>query len=218
MLLATIGIMRRYIGGPALVVFAAAVASATNAFVGGPEAVYFVAAVVAAAGAVWMAIQGAQSERELRAAVTGGDSWCYLVLGGLSGGGNSALFTAVHQGDCPLYDVSARIVDLDKFDLIKDNLSLEALAQAQTNLNLGNLSPKQATLLVTLEIPEKGVRWNIFFSARNGSFDEKLRLVRVEGRWVSAMRVMRRDGGKQVVLVEQVDPQFPRDSKGAVEW
>ena len=167
---------------------------------------------------MWTAIQAAQSERELRAAVTGGDSWCYLVLSAPVNGEDSAFLIVVHQGDQPLYDVSARIVDVDKFDLIKGNLSWDRFAETQINLRPGNLSPNQAAMLGTWGIPEEGVHWNIFFAARNGFFEQQLRLLRIEGRWLSAIRVTRGHDEAEVTLLEKVDPKFPRDSKGQVEW
>ena len=209
----------RYVRGPAVVVLVAAVASAVNAFADGPKALYLGAALIAAAGAFWVAIEQASWEHELQATVTGGDSWCYLTLGGLTGSGNRASVTVVHQGRYPLYDVSARIVDLDKFDLIKSTVSWETLAQTETILTVGNLGPDKAMLLpTTVEIPQKGLRWNIFFSARNGFFTQELRLLQIKGCWASATRTTRRHGETEVVLREKVDSIFPRDSMGKVEW
>src|SRR3972149_7658656 len=117
--------MNRRIGGPAFLVFTAAVVIAANAFAGGPKAVTFLAAVSAAGGALWSAIQRAESEQALRkkseeiaslshriaATVTGGDSWGYLTLSAGQG-----LLTVVHEGHFPLYDVTADVADLDKSD------------------------------------------------------------------------------------------------------
>lgn len=225
--------MTRFIGGPAAVVLVAAVAIAANAFAGGPATVTFAFAIVGAAGAFWSVMQGALWERELRkksdeiaelnrrtaASVTGGDSWCYLALDGQLDDGNSGTLVLVHQGEYPLYDVSIRIVDLDKFEQIKGNLSLQALAHSDTILNPGNLSPNQASMLGAWEIPEKGLRWNIFFAARNGFFTQRLRLLRVSGHWASATTVIRDALGKEPeTLLEKISEDFPRNSEGEVEW
>jgi hypothetical protein len=174
-------------------------------------------------------VEQARSERELRAkseeiaelnrtiaaSVTGGDSFCYLDLDPYSA--TSSLLTLTHQGKFPLYDISIRVVDLQKFDLVKDIRTLEALNQAQVILNAGNLGPGQSRLFGEWPLPKLDRQdFNIFISARNGFITELLRRRRINGRWQSAVKVTR--DGDNALLFERVDPDFPRDEKGQVQW
>lgn len=57
-------------------------------------------------------------------------------------------------------------------------------------------------------------RFNIFFSARNGFFNQALRFKKIQGKWVSATKVKR----EEKVIYEEVDDEFPRTAEGNVEW
>jgi hypothetical protein len=231
----------RCVGGPAIVVFAGALTSAAGGLwaavdadhSGGAAIVIFVGVFVTAGGALWGSIQQTQSERLLRlrsdeiaelnrtiaASVTGGDSFCYLALSLGDEAANSPLLAVVHQGNYPLYDVQIRVVDLEKFDLIKDHLTLEAMTQTETVLNMGNLSPNQAAMIGTWQLPNADQqRYNIFIHARNGFVTQMIRLRRVEGRWKSATKVTRGFGEQEAALFERVDAEFPRGEGGEVQW
>lgn len=132
---------------------------------------------------------------------------------------NTPLLTLVHQGKYPLYDVGIRIVDLEKFNLPKDKWTFEMLAQAETQLNIGNMSPKQARIIGSLSLPNTEHQgYNIFIGARNGFVTQLIRLQRINGRWKLATKVTRDVDDKPVVLLEKVDPEFPRDKMGQVQW
>jgi hypothetical protein len=131
----------------------------------------------------------AELNRTIAASVTGGDSYCYLTLSHL--GPNNAIIVIVHQGNYPLYDVSIRMVDLDKYEEVSrkfPNSTFESLKLSETNIPVGNLSPGQARLMHSMQTSTADkFRHNIFISARNGMFTELLRFAKVEGVWKSAM-------------------------------
>jgi hypothetical protein len=200
---------------------------------GGPPGLVMTGAVLAALGAFWASAQKAQFEHELRlkseelaelskttlAAVTGGDSFCYIAVSQPSPGTSRALAMVIHTGEHPLYDVSARLVDLDKFDGLKGQgtYTYEALNSTQTLIQLGTLIPKHAGELGRWDLnafPLRGM--NIFFTARNGGFTECLRVRRVGDSWAQAILVTREGGG--TTLFEQVDAAFPREPDGKVDW
>ena len=70
----------------------------------------------------------------------------------------------------------------------------------------------------------ESIRYNIFISARNGMFTELLRLRKVNGVWKSAMKVEKKNYSEKTpnapptLLKEQVDPDFPKDKNGQIQW
>ena len=152
---------------------------------------------------------------DLIAHITGGESSCYL-LGVPLPGGTLQHLSLVHVGKHPLYEVTARIVDLEQFDQIKNNPTFENIRKSEIHRQCGNLIPGHATLLGdTLSRGSGDVcRFNVFFTARNGSFTQLWRFRRVNGGWTSATRIVRGDA----VLFEQIQDSFPRNADGSVAW
>jgi len=143
--------------------------------------------------------------------ITGGDSYCYVCFTQNYLGENN--LTILHQGQYPLYDLTVRIVDLDKFDESTD--SLERAHEYQKIFSIGTMLPNQSNNLCTITLSNQEIskRFNIFFSARNGMFQELLRLKNVNNEWVSAIKV---DRGK--TLLESVSENFPKNGNEEVEW
>ena len=197
--------------------------------VGGPSALILLGAVLSAIGALWASVEQTRFERELRVksdqlaelnreiadSVIGGDSFCYLTVASLSDQSNRGVLTVVHQGKYPLYDAHARVVDLQKFDAIKDSPTLENILTAETSLSLGTLIKGHASMLGRWDLGTGDARgFNIFFSARNGSWYQNLRFRRVGGIWLFANRVVR----SEQTVFEDIQPGYPRDSSGHVKW
>ncbi len=155
--------------------------------------------------------------------ITGGDSFCYLEIGSIAQTNDHGLLVLVQQGKFPLYDLNIRIVDLDKFDKIKENLSFEKLASIETRLNLGTLSPSIAQMLGPISFPGKtNLRFNIFAIARNGGTTQVLRMKLIDNKWVRANKVTRsffkENSFTDEVVYEKIDKEYPRDLKGNVLW
>ncbi len=199
-------------------------------FINAPAALIFIGVIISAIGALWASSEQTKSERELRrkseeiaklnreivASVTGGDSFCYLIE--LLGDPNRPFRCVNHQGQYPLYDVTIRISDLDKLEALKGDLTLEKIAQTETYLKVGNLGPGQGRFMGMWELADTDQkRYNIFISARNGFFTQLLRFRRVKGRWVRATKVYR-ESEEEKVLLEKIQPEFPRDESGQVQW
>jgi hypothetical protein len=141
----------------------------------------------------------------------------------------SSTCTFVQHGTFPLYDVVARIVDLDK---------LEASIKAGTGgdpdtftvmYNVGNLAVNGLSdvgSLVKLEGDKK--RLNIFFRARNGSFIQLLRITKAAGSWHTAYKVERyvnnehlvlgKESPKRELLLTVIDDGYPREADGSINW
>lgn len=77
------------------------------------------------------------------------------------------------------------------------------------------LTPGHSLLLAKLPLgTATRKRFNVFFSARNGSFSQLLRMAVVDGSWRSATRVIR----DEKTVFEEADDDFPRDEAGEIAW
>lgn len=171
----------------------------------------------------------AELNKTIAASITGGDSFCYVLF--TMTGSTGARVTIFHQGTFPLYDVNIRIVDLEIFQNLLNagqQLTPETYMKADTVLNVGNLSPGLATTLMSQPIINLGDRlqakYNIFITARNGSFTELLRMRKINGRWQEAMKIERKNFSGEnpralpTLLKEKIDPDYPRGANGQIEW
>jgi hypothetical protein len=110
----------------------------------------------------------------------GGDSFCYMIIASAQTSGGVPIFS--HVGKYPLYGVSARIVDFEKFDLIKDkiqNMTVEQVFADDITINLGDLIPDTASARWGNPIKWSADfkhAYNIFYSARNGLWTQLLRI------------------------------------------
>lgn len=119
-----------------------------------------------------------------------------------------------HEGKHPLYDIIARIVDLQKASQLKGQFSLDTMKYTDATVQIGNLIPRAGSVLQTFQLGDVMQRdFNIFFSARNGMFEELLRLRKIDGHWRRALRVRR----NEKTVFEKIDKEFPRNNKGEVE-
>lgn len=192
----------------------------------GPPGLILLGVLISGIGAFWFAFQQAGVERELRLrsdkiaelsqnalhSVTGGDSFCYLQFMDLQP--ENGQLMVVHKGKHPIYGVEARIVDLDGVAkaATQEGKMKELMGQ---NIHIGNLAPKFARYVVPWKETVPGqLRLNIFFAARNGSYTQLYRRLRVHDGWAIATRV--EHNGKDVL--EEVSDSFPRNQKGEIDW
>jgi hypothetical protein len=146
--------------------------------------------------------------------LSGGESFCYLMLASLNRNGNTGQATVIQQGKHPLYDVSARILDLQAFEMIKGNLTFENLRTTEIHRAYGLLIPGYCKSGEFWNLGDGAVRgFNIFWTARNGGFIQQLRFRRVDGQWYHATKVER-----GAVLLEEIQPGYPRNEQGEVDW
>jgi hypothetical protein len=146
---------------------------------------------------------------EVLSYMSGGDSFCYFrVMGNPILG--SASLTCIHAGKYPLSNLSARIVDVDGFiEAGQAGADVQQILSAhQRQIEIGSLVPGFAVRVgYALGFGSRDRRsFNIFFTAMNGQFIQKLRMARADGAWAIAMRVER-----ETVIFEEVSPGFPRE-------
>lgn len=136
------------------------------------------------------------------------------MLANLLPGGNSGITTVVHCGKHVLYDVSARICDLQAFEAIKDNLTFQAINNTEMHRSFGNLSPGFSKGHEIWNLGNGARRdFNIFWTARNGGFTQLMRFRRIGDRWTSATKVER-----EGTIFEKVTEGYPRNAEGGVDW
>jgi hypothetical protein len=153
--------------------------------------------------------------------ITGGKSFCYLMFAD-----NGTLPTFVHSGDYPLADVSARIVDMQKWNQMVANNphpSMQEFLSSDINIQLGNLPVHTALPRAPIQLAgQTQSSFNIFYSARNGFWTQELRLRLIDGKWLTATRVTRMEIGTKdktpKKLFGRIDKGFPRNSNGEVDW
>ena len=200
-----------------------------------PGILVLIGAILAAIGVFWGANNQIKSEQELRRKadqiaelttrnaelttknkdfIIGGNSFCYVTIANLDPNTNQGILTVVHQGDYPIYDVSARIVDLQQFRQIT-SYSLPNLQKAETNLRIGNMIKATAMAITPFDLGSFSNKdFNIYFAARNGLFTQLLRLRKIDGKWTTAIKVDK--DGKTVF--EKVDDDFPKTKQGQIQW
>ena len=147
------------------------------------------------------------------ASVLGGDSFCHLTF--LRPFQDYSYPVIVQHGDWPLYDLTARVVDIDAVEESEGRLSVDSLRRFETILDLGNRVSNQDGLIRERWSFEgaRAKRYNIFFTARNGAWVENLRLLRDGDNWVQAIRVLRNED----VIFVHADPAYPADVS-EIEW
>lgn len=208
----------------------------------GPSGLILLSGILGVVAAFWAATEQTRSEKDLRekaeeiarlnkqiaGQVTGGDSFCYLSVGGLnepkSRVPNAGVLFITHRGKYPLYDVRARIVNLEKFDekMKKfDQLTTKDFLEPQDEmkLKLAELTAGAGSLVSPKFILGEGdiakSDFNIFFSARNGFFTQLLRFRKIDGKWLQALCIKVHEGNKQKMVLEIVDKGFPPQE---IDW
>jgi|LQYC01.1.fsa_nt_gi hypothetical protein len=194
-----------------------------------PTGFLILGAILTTIGAVLAAQQKAAFERELRIKsdeiatlnkeivkiLRSDGSFCYLTIGNLDTNTNVGLLMVVHQGEYPIHNVNARLVDLQEFEKIKNKMNIYNFTQSDTNIPIGSMIKNTSSTLGRFDLGKSSNRdFNIFFSANNGLFTELLRLRKVDGKWLSAIKVQKE--GK--VIFEKIDSNFPRTNKGEIDW
>ena len=145
--------------------------------------------------------------------VTGGDGFCYLWLTEIDSRKNFATLSSFQQGEFPIYDVDARIVDLQQLRQKKGSFTLDNFLAGQIFLNLGTMRVDGIKMLSSnFPLSQSDKRdFNVFFTARNGAYMQFLRLRRVQHEWRQAARVI----VDEKVVFEKVDKDFPKDQ---LDW
>ncbi|MRV75542.1 hypothetical protein GJ700_27875 [Duganella sp. FT92W] len=147
---------------------------------------------------------------------TGGDSFCELKFS-MSTSENIDMLIFTHHGKFPLTEISARLANLDEFDRPVPLIFSEILSGKNTYEIESSIPEHVQAVPPKVKIPvsiNKPIRLNVFYTARNGSFMQCLRMKYQDGKWLEASRIFR----DEKLIHEKIDAAFPRTSEGDVDW
>ena len=145
--------------------------------------------------------------------VTGGDGFCYMVVNHQFG---YPLPTFLHRGEYTLYDVRVTVVDVNRLNAgIQPNVVL--------NVSIGEIHPSMSHVNPQLRLPDSispNQAFNVFFTARNGRWNQLLRLRMVNCGWTTAMQVWRVEGPvpPEKPTYEEISSDFPKGIGGKIDW
>jgi len=148
--------------------------------------------------------------------VTGGNSFCYFTP--ILGNGPVPVTWAIAiNGDFPLYDVTAEITDLQKANALGNNPTFAEMMATKSSVVIGSLPPGVARNIGNIFPPSGSYRsFKVHFFARNGGLAETIKMKLVDGKWLTAICVIRMSDGE--VLLEQIPAGFPVSPDGKVNW
>jgi hypothetical protein len=146
--------------------------------------------------------------------ITGGDSYCYAEpqLDRPSYAG--IRWDVKNSGDFPMYQVTAKIVDLDWNSRLPSGL----LQTRSEEVALGDI-PCEAIRFIDWNHfgDEPTQHFTITFDSRNGRIIQDVRIKLIDGERAVAYRLTK-DGEMPIVLKEVVPEHFPRDENGLFDW
>lgn len=156
--------------------------------------------------------------------VTGGDSYCYMMVFHIDKDNMTASIRSDNK--FPLYDIHFSVVDESVLKPFSGFGVLSMWVRTATTIpriTIGNLSPNEFRLISNIKIPDsEDIKLLITFSARNGSFYQRLRLKKVNGEWKQAIIVKRGDylnensDNPSIELLRKADTDFPLDENGKI--
>ena len=137
--------------------------------------------------------------------VTGGNSYCYVSLSWLKP--NEATIMLINDGEYPMYKVQMRIVDLAKFHS-QSSTNIDSKLGTVFNFDELTAGHAQQSGQIKVEKTSDRLSLNIFFSSRNGSFTQRLRLAKIsETKWVAATKLTKTF--EDELIYEKIDKDYP---------
>jgi hypothetical protein len=159
-----------------------------------------------------------QKTKDLIGHVNGGDSVCFISIN-LDLGFDSARLHVV--GTYPLFDVQAAVLEQRaSASGTGADFSIGTITIPDVKFTSGN---SVGVLLPKLKMTAANQqRLRFSFEARNGKWREDLLCVKVNGRWKYAIVVYKESARDRYSdgspLFEKVDPDFPRNIEGRIDW
>ena len=145
--------------------------------------------------------------------ITGGSGFVYVdIVKGVFP--NAFAPIVATKSELPQFDVSIRFFDTQK----------EQQTQISNPfiLNIPTVTSHDSSFFKTpiFELPstKNSAQYNLFISARNGSFTEKLYLKKIESEWYSAILLTKLVNNVEVAVMESAMTQYPRTADGKIDW
>jgi len=152
-----------------------------------------------------------ESTRRMIGSSTGGDSFCEVIATPVTPLAPTAL-AVLHHGEFPLYDLTVRIIDLER-------RSREgSVADHENVYKFDSLIPNHM-ITINLKSPISRLddsvrRFNIHVIARNGSSDQMLQMRYVNGYLRTASNIEK----SGAVIFENIAKDYPKNSDGGIDW
>jgi hypothetical protein len=161
----------------------------------------------------------ADLSRQNIAAVTGGNSFCYVIASPVE---QSFMLAVSTVGSSPLHDVGVEMIDVDLLRTMtnKPSLTMQELQSFRTVFpSIPSLSSSSGHWVATIPTggrDKRNLHFNFF--SMNGVWGEDLNLRFVKGQWQQALRVMKQlKNNKQKMIYSMVPPDYPTVD-GKVDW
>jgi hypothetical protein len=170
----------------------------------------------------------AEQQQELLNNLTGGDSYCYLMLGRVDN--DTMTWLAILNGNHPLRNVYINVKDRDAFDALnklEGAALLDAMKRNTTTHDLPIVMPRIVKdLAVILNLKDATVkRFRIDVYTPYHKFAQELQLRKVNNEWKFAYKVVEENpiikGGVETppkLLTTHSDPGFPVGPNGEIQW
>lgn len=150
--------------------------------------------------------------------LTGGDSVAFLrpVISSLR---NNECETRVqHCGKYFAFDVKGYIIDFAQIGELAGKEVPRNFNKTFQAFKLGDLLPGFTTDGPTIRVDTNSnkIHLNVFYTARNGSYIQFIRMEKVNQQWKLATQVKFRD--REEIIFERIDLDFPKNSSGTIDW
>ena len=126
-------------------------------------------------------------------------------------------FIMENPSEFPGYDISVRVWDID--NMPKDPTGEEEILSRSIVVNIPSLAPRTSHSLGSIDVPPSvsTKRFGAQFTSRIGAFVEIINVKKIDETWLFAIRVSIADATGKVVF-RSVDPGFPMNKNGDVDW
>lgn len=142
--------------------------------------------------------------------ITGGDSYLHVLP--VSFFGSKILWVAIHKGRYSLQQVRVSITDVE---MLKGSFKPQGQMDFITKHQLGDVHCGMNQKFAENDFGDRTrFSFKIVTHSRNGKFEQETRFVKVDG----ALRVALRINGPSGTIHEEVDPDFPVNNEGKVDW
>ena len=161
----------------------------------------------------------AQLSQEDISEATGGDSFCYVDMGGWEGG---LIANIVQKGRYPLSHVDVAITDLEAFPAALKSGNIGAARRGFPTIDfLTRVSLWHPLATYPIDATADSRSFNIEMFARNGAFTELLRIRKLKEGGFATAKIISASyfTNKRGVVLEKIDKSFPAEAlKNDKDW
>lgn len=142
--------------------------------------------------------------------ITGGDSYLHFLPVHFLG--TKILWVAIHKGGYSIPQVKVSITDVE---MLKDSFEPQGASNYVNKFELGDVHRGTSQRVADSEIgTRERFSFKIVTHSRNGTYKQDTRFVRVDGVLRFALCI----SGPLGIVHEQIQPDFPLNAEGKVDW